>query len=919
MKILKSSFGFLCFIALFALVAGCKSTPKESGDQSLKKELEAKEANARALAEQKNTELDKQIEQARADELKQIEDQLTQAQADENPETTVSAADEKEKELLNDLIKQQMLEKDTRMKLADKKYEIAVQMYKDNNLADARKILQEALNLNPAHIGAKDMMKSIDLTLHDTGGDVSTIMRELENDLKVSIELSRANILDHYKRGLKAMEEKKYENAIIEFETALDEFTKTTWDLGLADVRSRAEEEIENAKFLRVELKKEEDRRLRESAEKAARQTEEREKALKNERALLLLKRATELFEQKRYEKVEELADQIGDLSADEKIRGLTADIKTDAIRARQKQAYAQFIEKKIDAWKTAIELIKEDMIPPNPKKPVVYPDDATWQEVEERAAAVGIFKVEDVADPMVLDVQNRLQTLKISMDFEEANLEQIVDYIVNFFTTTDPVSNAKKKQITILIESSVPATDPMRFTITNATLKEVLDLLSDFFDCAYVIKSGIVMFTTKEASAGDMIADIYNIKDLITPVTMFKGPDVRLISDDSASFDDVDEEVEELTPEMLEESLKSMIEGNVVSPQGWNENGTNLSIIPSIGLLYIVNTKEVHQELKKFLSKLRSFTSAMVAIEARFLNTYDDFLQDIDNEFRNLQQYTMPDLFPTGNLDDPAFELPGGGNEPPYGAGVFANESAGNSESYDLRFRTAFTFLSAAGASNTNTQLGQNLTNQGGLGMQYQVYNEGEPLMMIVTRMLQKDERLTLLSAPRLTAFNTQRSNVMILQQRSYIKDYNVELASGIRAYDPVIGTLQEGMVLDIRPIISYDKRYVTVELRISWLQLQLLRNVQFLTAGTTPIQLPWVRNYRTQTTIRIPDKGSLIISGMKQATDRDLSAETPLLGKIPLLSFFFSRKAKSTELRNVVLLLRPEILDVAELEKTR
>jgi type II secretory pathway component GspD/PulD (secretin) len=67
----------------------------------------------------------------------------------------------------------------------------------------------------------------------------------------------------------------------------------------------------------------------------------------------------------------------------------------------------------------------------------------------------------------------------------------------------------------------------------------------------------------------------------------------------------------------------------------------------------------------------------------------------------------------------------------------------------------------------------------------------------------------------------------------------------------------------------------------------------------------------------VRIPDKGSILIGGLKNITTIDRQSETPVLGKIPFLSFLFSRKGRSDEMSNLMILVNAEITDLAAQEE--
>ena len=125
----------------------------------------------------------------------------------------------------------------------------------------------------------------------------------------------------------------------------------------------------------------------------------------------------------------------------------------------------------------------------------------------------------------------------------------------------------------------------------------------------------------------------------------------------------------------------------------------------------------------------------------------------------------------------------------------------------------------------------------------------------------------------------------------------------------------LPHGAVLDVRPIVSNDRKYVTLELRPSLAELQQVRQVDVTGEGNI-IQLPWIVLEKAETTVVVPDRGTILISGFKDIQYKDMHSGVPILEHIPILNFFFTRKGKTEEKRRLFILVTPEIIDLAERE---
>ena len=144
--------------------------------------------------------------------------------------------------------------------------------------------------------------------------------------------------------------------------------------------------------------------------------------------------------------------------------------------------------------------------------------------------------------------------------------------------------------------------------------------------------------------------------------------------------------------------------------------------------------------------------------------------------------------------------------------------------------------------------------------------------------------------------------------------------MSEGAVGYDPDIGTVQDGIVFDVRPTVSADRRYVQMDLRPSVAVIERIDNFQTVTSGLfggAVIQLPVISVTVVRTTVSVPDGGTLLIGGLSYAFDNETDSGIPILSKIPLLGKLFSRRGFTTERQNVVILVKPTIIIQEELEE--
>ena len=127
----------------------------------------------------------------------------------------------------------------------------------------------------------------------------------------------------------------------------------------------------------------------------------------------------------------------------------------------------------------------------------------------------------------------------------------------------------------------------------------------------------------------------------------------------------------------------------------------------------------------------------------------------------------------------------------------------------------------------------------------------------------------------------------------------------------------LTEGVVLDVRPTISHNRKYLTLEVQPTVAKVTALRNFSSTLGGnTSPVefQLPELEVQSVFTTAVIPDGGSILLGGLSNIRNIERRAEVPWLAQIPIVGFFFKREGYSDENETLMILIRARITDVRE-----
>lgn len=828
----------------------------------------------------------------------------------------IQAQDAEWEKIAQELSRGRTVEEQQRIAQSQEHYRLALAYHNKGDFEKARAECQKAVQTWHENLEARKLLDEINMIL--VGGRAEFGARSIGEEevrrWKARIEQAQIEITTHIRTGERYYNARMYDKAVEEFEAAEFKIRHIPYDVkAMQDLLPHVQDFINKAKNARLA----EERRIEEEKKKALEaEAEAHEVAMRREitrKIAHLLELAYMAFDQKRFDRCAKLCDEI--LLIDPHYT-VARELKEDALKTRHKEEYYAVLAKKIEEWKKLTAADEEAVIPYSSL--IRFPDRLQWAEISKRITESIIKTGEGTGaeeDPEVLAIRSKLDTMKIDMAFENSKLEDILAYIRDF-TGLNIILDAA-------VRDKVDLEKTITFKVRDLILKNVLKLLLSQFGLDYIItEEKVVLLTTPDKSRGKLILELHDIRDILVKLQDFAGPRVELVAPSGAGaapLTGAQFTLEEPKAAAVgEEQIVDLIKENI-APGTW-EGDQTIEKTPNQQLL-VHAPAHVHRELREFLGKLRSYTGTMVSVIARFVAAYDDFLDDVGVDIINRANailagtdYRVTDYRLVG-------ESSGTIAQPDIGPGFLTQESA-RLEAYDLRAQTFHTLLkydplaAATGVGTTagSDPLSNRLTSQGGLGLQYQWI--GEQALQMVLHALHKGQKATLVHAPRVTVFNTQRSHVMFLTQMAYIMDYEPQVSTMAAAYDPVIGILTHGAVLDVRPIVSNDRRYVTMELRPSFAELQGFRRVDIRPGFNILLDLPWVVLQKAETTVTIPDRGTLMISGFKDLVMKDLRSGVPFVENVPILNFFFSRKAKADEKRRLMILVTPEIMDLAEKE---
>ena len=620
-----------------------------------------------------------------------------------------------------------------------------------------------------------------------------------------------------------------------------------------------------------------------------------------------LFKAAMDSFEAEKYERAAELLEQyIEKNPSDRNARAL----HMTAMRAMHDQASAdtlrnqreQFAKWKLDMQETTVPY----------HKILTWPSQEHWNTITEKRKDLGTISEPVQDSPETSATKAKIRNDRVGFTFQGQPFKDVINFIatakgLNIYIANEVAGELDAVQITL--------------TLTDVTVEHALKTLNKVAgNLTYVVQGSVVYITKPELARADPIIKVHSVGDLTVQLTNFIAGNLLLLpanaeeKEDQPRFDKATEGVPSFggIDELIE-----LVKKNVATEEYWGSEGVSIAASGTDKML-IVAEPEVQRGVARFLDDLRAFSGLVVTIETRFLSVTDNFLRDVGVDIRGLGNGTpgplaLLDDVLNGGIDNASAGydnngpgLPAGGSGRPSSGAFFNDNSDG-----DYRARTENVFDRA---------LGTKISNVGGATVQWSWVSDTS--LSVILRAVEKTQEGRLLQAPSVTVYNTQRANITLINQLTYIQDFDVEVAQTAFIADPIIGIIQDGLVLDVQPTVSHDRKYITLTLRptIANLVRPIPTYTTSLGAFTTPvtIQIPELKIQKAQTTVRVPDGGTLLMGGLKSINMADLKSETPWFSSVPFASFFFGRKGTVKEMDNLMVIVKATISDLNEQEKT-
>jgi type II secretory pathway component GspD/PulD (secretin)/tetratricopeptide (TPR) repeat protein len=433
--------------------------------------------------------------------------------------------------------------------------------------------------------------------------------------------------------------------------------------------------------------------------------------------------------------------------------------------------------------------------------------------------------------------------------------------------------------------------------------------------------------------------------------------------------FGTPDDEPERRDRQELIDQIVGIIQEQV-DPENWRDTqGGPFTLQELNGNLIITQTARNHQSINDLLAQLRTIRALQINIESRLINVSLEWFEQIGIDL-DLYFNTNDKMFKAARTADPNFQLSdffyqnqpansqfnNGDLKNPVifdsfaGSNEFANTTASGAQfgQPDPNDPTQIQYVtgpvgtpiarqsgwSPIGVTQNSLDLTDALATagiSGGVGaaaIATPALNMGisyldDIQVDLLIKATQADQRNVVLTAPRLTLFNGQRSWISVAKAISYISGLTPITGDSAGAFQPDVGVVYEGFVLDVEAVISADRRYVTMTVQFGLNENVSFREVTFSGAAgagdlagrgssqfEASFQLPELQGTQIATTVSVPDKGTILLGGQRVVNEFEVETGVPILSKIPIVNRFFTNRVTSRTELTTLLLIRPEVI---------
>jgi type II secretory pathway component GspD/PulD (secretin) len=688
---------------------------------------------------------------------------------------------------------------------------------------------------------------------------------------------------------------------------------------------------------------------------KRAMQEQEKQKQISE-----LMKEYNTLYKEAKYEKAEMLAVRASELDPDD--ARLSA-----AIYVAKMQKNATSAKKGKEARETmfvnALNKAEDPGAPVDSDQPLSINADVL--KVANGRKPINLLNINKVKSEKESEIYRKLDLPITPMDFKDTPLRLILDDLQGW-TGINIVPDEPA-----LAENGISLDRPMNLKLENVALKSALNLLLHQAHLTYVVKDEVLNITTEDHAHGRLETRVHQVADLVIPVedaqtdttslqkaldrglrnpslklngtSPYEGRNMMTGGANVSQAQTMNSMTSEsgMTPVVTKQNAKGTIEENLIrliqntiEPRSWASLGGQATIeYYPLGYALVINqTPDIQEQVAELLQALRRLQDQEVTIEVRFITLAESFYERIGIDFNlnivNNQTRFQPQLVsqqfkPFGFINSftPNNFVTG---LTPAGAGGGTQTTPGLNFTQDLGIPIkASSFQMAVPPFGQFPQIpGAN----GGVSLGLAFLSDIQVYMFMEAA--QGDQRTNVMQAPKLTLFNGQTSTITVADQQFFVTSVTVTQIGGQVVFSPNNTPIATGGVnLTLNAVISADRRFVRMSIapdltNIASANVPLFPITTFITPileggavgqpvpFTQFLQQPAFSNVAVNTTVNVPDGGTVLLGGLKRMSEGRNEFGPPVLSKIPYIDRLFKNVGYGRETESLMMMVTPRII---------
>jgi type II secretory pathway component GspD/PulD (secretin) len=508
----------------------------------------------------------------------------------------------------------------------------------------------------------------------------------------------------------------------------------------------------------------------------------------------------------------------------------------------------------------------------------------------------------------------------------------------------------------------------PVTIKLEQIPMRSALNLLLKGVHLTWAVRDDVLQITTPRNARGSLTTSTYQVADLVIPVQDFGkfdapgtqrtpgGPPVQQgttpgpspylsvnqlppgesvgssgtgspFGTQGGSQAQPSQVTKSGLPNTNEDKLIGLIK-NTVAPESWSDSGGpgTIDYFP-LGMTLVINqTPDIQEQVADLLQALRRLQDQEVAIEIRFITIDDSFFERIGVNFSMNIQTKNTRVQP---------ELTSGVFTPDGFINVFAPKNT------IIGLQPTGTFTPDLNIPINTGTFTQTIPDFGGYqpipgfgGLTVGLAFLSDIQVFLFMEAVQGDTRTNVMQAPKLSLFNGQTSTLTVNTFQNFVTGVTVGVTGGQYTFSPIIQPFPLGVSLTMQATISADRRFVRMSLAPTLTNLvtqtinlfpvvvPIFPQLDNTATGqpvvfTQYIQQPIVATVTVQTTVAVPDGGTVLMGGLKLLSEERKEYGPPILSKIPYINRLFKNTSYGRDAQSLLIMVTPRVIIQEEEEE--